>query len=263
MTVVFAGVGADDSNVNAHAPLYADGRFEYVPIPEKVPSTDEPETFGSWQLRDDDRTAADLTNRLDTYPEDGDARVVRDGAVADWPLHHDPNFEALTYGEHREGFGQYVSRLRRLDEGDVVAFYTSLVTQESDRKHRYLVGYFTVDSVTVIEPDDGPETKRHKLARHPENAHAKRAEDGVPFYDDKRLVVVAGRAPGGLFERDPIQLSEYRERPDGRGGYYLDPAIGERFEIVEGSEYMTRKPALVSEMAGRAFVELVGKPGER
>ena len=263
MTVVFAGVGADDSNVNGHAPLYDDGRFEYVPIPEKVPSTDEPATYGSWQLRYDDRTAADLTSRLDTYPEDGDARVVRDDLVADWPLHHDPNFDAMTYGEHREGFGQYVSRLGRLDDGDAVAFYTSLVTGDSDRKHRYLVGYFTVDSVTVIEPDDDPEIKRDKLARHPANAHTKRAEDGVPFYGDKRLVVVDGREPGGLFERDPVQLSEYRERPDGRGGYYLSSAAADRFEIVEGSEYMTRKPALVSEMSGQEFVELVGTPGQR
>jgi len=263
MTVVFAGVGADDSNVNAHAPLYPDGRFEYVPIPEKVPGTDESETFGSWHLRYDDRTAADLTKRLDTYPEDGDARVIRGEDAATWPFHRDPNFEALTYGEHREGFGQYVSRLTSLEPADVVAFYTSLVEEGSDRKHRYLVGYFTVDAVTVIEPDDSPATKAEKLSRHPENAHAKRATDGVPFYDDKRLVVVDGRQPGGLFERLPIRLSEYRERPDGRGGYYLDPAVGDRFEIVEGSEYMTRKPALVSEMDGDEFVELVGRPGDR
>jgi len=263
MTVVFAGVGADDSNVNAHAPLYPDGRFEYVPIPEKVPETDEPETFGSFGLRYDDRTAADLTNRLDTYPEDGSAAVVRGDDVASWPLHHDPNFAAPTYGEHREGFGQYVSRLSRLEPGDIVAFYTSLVADDSERKHRYLVGYFTVDERTVIEPDDSASTKREKLARHPENAHAKRAADGVPFYDDKSIVLLDGREPGGLFERDPILLSEYRERPDGRGGYYLDPAVSERFAITEGSEYMTRKPALVSEMAAGAFVEIVGRPGER
>ncbi|WP_225334537.1 hypothetical protein [Halomicrobium urmianum] len=262
MTVVFAGVGADDSNVNAHAPLYADGRFEYVPIPEKTVETDESRTFGDWDLRYDDRTAADLTNRLDTYPEDGEARVVRDEAVAEWPFHRDPNFEALTYGEHRAGFGQYVPRLRRLDPGDVVAFYTSLRREADPRKHRYLIGYFAVDEVTVIEPDDSPAAKREKLARHPENAHAKRARE-APFYDDKPLVVVDGREPGGLFERDPIRLSEYRERPDGRGGYYLRPEARERFGVVEGSEYMTRKPALVSDLDADAFVADVGRPGER
>ena len=262
MTVVFAGVGADDSNVNAHAPLYDDGRFEYVPIPEKTDTTDEELTYGEWSLRYDDRTAADLSTRLDTYPEDGGARVLHGDDVATWPLHHDPNFEAMTYGEHREGFGQYVSRLRRLEPGDVVAFYTSLVTASSERKHRYLVGYFTVDTVTVIEADADHEETERLLAGHPENAHAKRAVDGVPFYDDKRLVIIDGRDPGGLFERDPIQVSEYRQRPDGRGGYYLDEAIEDRFRITEGSTYMTRKPALVSDLSGEAFRELVGKPGE-
>ncbi|WP_018258626.1 Nmad3 family putative nucleotide modification protein [Halomicrobium katesii] len=263
MTVVFAGVGADDSNVNAHAPLYPDGRFEYVPIPEKTPDTDESETYGSWALRYDDRIAAELTDRLDTYPEDGSAETVRDEAVADWPLHRDPNFEAMTYGEHREGFGQYVSRLSGLGEDDVVAFYTSLVEERSERKHRYLVGYFTVEGRTVIEPGDPTDLKREKLARHPENAHAKRAVEGVPFYDDKRLVLLDGRTPGGLFERDPIRLSEYRDRPDGSGGYYLDSAVAERFAVSEGSDYMTRKPALVSELDGEEFVERVGRPGDR
>ncbi|MFB6074943.1 MAG: hypothetical protein ABEJ89_08025 [Haloarculaceae archaeon] len=263
MTVVFAGVGADGSNLGAHAPLYGDGRFEYVPIPEKTADTAETATVGGWDLRYDDRTAADLTDRVDVYPEDDAAQVLRGDAVTDWPLHRDPNFGALTYGEHREGFGQYVTRLRRLDPGDVVAFYTSLQRPGEARKHRHLVGYFTVESVTVIESDAPPAEKRAALAAHPENAHAKRATDGVPFYDEKSLVLVDGREPGGLFDRDPIRLSEYRERPDGRGGYYLRGAARERFRIVEGSEYMTRKPALVGDLDREQFVEDVGVPGSR
>ncbi len=263
MTVVFAGVGADDTNVGAHAPLYDDGRFEYVPIPEKTADTDETVTLGDRDFRYDDRTAADLTDRIDPYPEDDDVPVVRDEAVADWPLHRDPNLEALTYGEHRAGFGAYVQRLRRLEPGDVVAFYTSLVPESGGRKHRYLVGYFTVDRLDVLDPEDPPERRRRTLAAHPDNAHAKRATDGAPFYDDRPVVLIDGREPGGLLERDPIRLSEYRERPDGRGGYYLRTAATDRFRIVEGSEYMTRKPALVSDLDREAFVADVGRPGQR
>ena len=254
MTVVLCGVGADTGNVRPVPAVDADGRFEYVPIPEKGATT-ETATYDSIERRHGEGVLADL---LDGIRPGSDGEWVTDErAIREQPVHHDPNLDALTYGEHRPG---YVAKLRELETGDVVAFYGGFPGPDSTYKHRSLFGYFTVtDSPTVLDPEMGRTEKRALLDDHPENAHAKRAEDGVPFYDDKRLVVLAGREPGGLFERDPVRLSEYRERPDGRGGYYLDPAVAERFDIVEGSDYMTRKPALV----GDAFVDLVGRPGER
>ena len=261
MTVVLAGVGADSTNVGALAPLYDDGRFEYVPIPEKTRETTEAETLGSWNLRHGDGVAADLTTRITPQPVRGDTETVTGDALASWPLHRDPNFEALTYGEHRTS--GYVSRLRALESGDVVGFYAGLRRPDGDRAHRYLIGYFTVDDVVVVDPETPPAEREAILAAHPENAHAKRARDG-DLYLEKPVVIVDGREPGGLFERDPIRLSDYYVR-DGneRPQYYLRDEIASAWNVRAGGANMMFKPAYRCDLSGAAFRDLVGAPGSR
>ncbi|MFA9416880.1 hypothetical protein [Natrinema sp. HArc-T2] len=261
MTVVLAGVGADSTNVGALAPLYDDDRFEYVPIPEKTRETTESETLGSWELRADDGVAADLTTRITPQPVGDGAETVTGDALASWPLHRDPNFEALTYGEHRTS--GYVSRLRALEPGDVVGFYAGLRRPDGDRAHRYLIGYFTVDDVVVASPDMPRAEREAILAAHPDNAHAKRAQDGDLFLE-KPVVIVDGREPGGLFERDPIRISDYyvaegNERPQ----YYLREEIESAWNVQAGGSNMMFKPAYRCDRSGAAFRELVGIPGER
>ena len=265
MTVVLAGIGADSTNVGALAPLFDDGRFEYVPIPEKTRETREHATFGSWSLRHSDGVAADVTTRIYPQPIHDETKSVSGPALESWPLHHDPNFEALTYGEHRAG---YVSRLRSLERGDVVGFYAGLrssaesgPTSGGGTAHRYLIGYTTVNEVDVISPET-PQTERERvLERHAENAHAKRAIDGELYHAGKTVVLVDGREPGGLFERDPIRLSDYyvkegNERPQ----YYLRESIEERFSVVAGGTNMMFKPAYECALSGSEFRELVGTP---
>ncbi|NKE35589.1 hypothetical protein GWG54_07125 [Natronococcus sp. JC468] len=261
MTVVLAGVGADSTNLGALGPLYDDGRFEYVPIPEKTRATDETETLGSWPLRGGDGVAADLTTRIEPQPVRGGRETVTGDELESWPLHRDPNFEALTYGEHRTS--GYVSRLRALEPGDVVGFYAGLRRPGGDRAHRYLIGYVTVDSVAVVSPETPPETRRAVLEAHPENAHAKRARDGE-LYLEKPVVIVDGREPGGLFDRHPIRLSDYYVREGNvRAQYYLREEIETAWNVRTGGANMMYKPAYRCELSGEAFRELIGVPGER
>ncbi|QLK26574.1 hypothetical protein HYG81_02870 [Natrinema zhouii] len=261
MTVVLAGVGADSTNVGALAPLYDDGRFEYVPIIEKTRKTAESETLGSWALRAGDGTAADLTTRITPQPVHDGTETVTGDALEAWPLHRDPNFEALTYGEHRTS--GYVSRLRALEPGDVVGFYAGLRRPGGDRAHRYLIGYFTVDDVAVVGPETPPAEREAILAAHPENAHAKRAQ-GDDLYLEKPVVIVDGRTPGGLFDREPIRLSDYyvaagNERPQ----YYLRDEIESEWNVRAGGSNMMFKPAYRCELSGPEFRDLVGLPGGR
>ncbi len=261
MTVVLAGVGADTTNVGTLAPLYDDGRFEYVPIPEKTRETTETATVGSWALRYDDRTAADLTTRIDPQPIGDGESAVTGAALESWPLHRDPNFAALTYGEHRE---RYVSRLRTLEDGDVVGFYAGLRRPDGGRAHRYLIGYFTVGTVDVITPETPREECERILEAHAGNAHAKRARGGTLYREEKTVALVAGREPGGLFERDPIRISDYYVKAGNeRAQYYLREEVREAWRIVEGGDNMTFKPAYRCDLSGPAFVDRVGRPGTR
>jgi len=259
MTVVLCGIGCDTTNVGRVAPLYADGCFEYVPIPEKTRDTGETATYDTWPLRCRDGVAADFLTAITPDPSEG--TTVRGGALRDWPLHHDPNFEALAYGEHRPG---YVDRLRRLDPGDVVGFYAGLRRPDGERAHRHLIGYFTVETVDVIPPDASRKDAAAVFDDHPENAHAKRARAGGRYYETETVVLVAGREPGGLFERDPVRMSTYEVAPGNeRPQYYLDPGFDERFRVVEGRDNMQFKPAYLCDLDARTFVERVGVPGAR
>ncbi len=262
MTVVLAGVGADSTNVGALGPLYDDGHFEYVPIPEKTQETTETETLGSWSLRHDEGVAADLTTRIHPQPIGDSDRVVTGSALESWPLHHDPNFEALAYGEHRTS--GYVSRLRALEPGDVVGFYAGLRRPGGARAHRYLIGYFTVSSVAVIGPETPRARREQVLESYGENAHAKRAtEDGL-YLAEKEVVFIDGREPGGLFERDPIRLSEYYVREGNeRAQYYLREDISDAWAVSAGGSNMMFKPAYRCELDGEDFIKAVGVPGGR
>jgi hypothetical protein len=249
MVAVLAGIGCDTTNAGRVAPLYEDGAFEYVPIPEKTRETAETETYGSWELRHREGVAADLLTAITPDPAEG--TTYHGDALREWPLHHDPNFEALTYGEHRPG---YVRELRRLDPGDVVGFYAGLRRPDGERAHRYLVGHFTVASVDVIPAEASDDAAVAVFEAHPENAHAKRARAGGRYYDDEAVAIVDGREPGGLFERDPIRMSEYAVAPGNeRAQYYLDPAFADRFEVVAGRENMQFKPAYRCDLSGEAF----------
>jgi hypothetical protein len=269
LTVVLCGVGADTGNVRPVPSVDADGRFEYVPIPEKGPTT-ETATYGSIERRHGDGVLADLLDGI-RPGSDGDW-VTDERAIREQPVHHDPNLDALTYGEHRPG---YVARLRELETGDVVAFYGGFPGPDSTYKHRYLFGYFTVaDSPTVLNPGMDRAEKRALLDEHPENAHVKRFEGhGDLYYHDSEfterprpVVVVPGREPGGLLDR-ARRLSDARRGPN----YYMAEDVAAALEPASTTERGTHlggfKPALRCDLGRKTFVEFAegrnnGNPGQ-
>lgn len=252
MTVVLSGIGADSTNLGRVAPLYDDGGFEYIPIPEKTRVTDELHTYDTWPLRAGG-VAADLVDEVTPNPAVG-VTYRRESAIRNWPLHHDPNFEALTYGEHQRG--NYLGALAELEAGDVVGFYAGLQREDGPRTHRYLVGSMTVERVTRVDPSLSRDEKADLFAAHPKNAHAKRAVAGQPFYADEPILLVDGREPGGLLQRDPIRLSEYYVKPGNqREQYYLSREFADRFRVRTDADHVRLqfKPALVCDLTAAEF----------
>lgn len=237
MTVALLGVGADSTNASPTPPVYPDDRFEYVPIPESAgpDGTTEERTYGTAPLRHRDRSMAEF---LDSIRPQGTPTPEYEGErLAAWPLHHDPNFGALTYGESQSR-GAYVRLLRELSPGDAVAFYTGL-RGESPYRHRYLIGHFTVREVLDcrrIEHDGDrvafgelpPEKRAAVMDAHAANAHAKRFEATGEISGDG-LVIVDGDPPGGRLER-AVRISDHR----GGGHHYLTDALQERLSPVSG-----------------------------
>lgn len=240
MTVALLGIGADSTNASPTPPFLEDGRFEYIPIPESQGpgGTAETLTFGSAPLRHHEGTMADY---LDTItPEWGGDERLRTDDLADWPLHHDPNFDALTYGETNSR-GAYTKLLRSLDSGDLVAFYTGLQSESGGARHRYVIGYFTVNEIVDcqriefegehVQFSDLPRTVQERFAeRHADNAHVKRYEATGSFAAaNDGLVLVDGREPGGLLDR-AFRISEQHAS----GHYYLTDELETAFSPAPG-----------------------------
>lgn len=240
MAVALLGIGADSTNASPTPPVDDAGRFEYIPIPEaRGPTgTTEETTYGSAPLRHRDGTMADYLETI-TPAWAGD-ETLRGDALAGWPLHHDPNFDALTYGETTSR-PAYTKRLLDLSRGDLVAFYTGLQREPGGPRHRYVVGFFTVngvldcrrvahDGATVRFSDLPPERRESLLVEHAENAHVKRYRATESFAaPDDGVVIVDGGDPGGRLDR-AFPISD--RHPSGH--YYLTDELQEAFAPEPG-----------------------------
>ncbi len=261
MTVLFVGIGADTTNSSPTPPVFEDGRFEYVPIPERLgpDGTTETRTYGNTELRHADGNLDTLLESIVPRPK---GSRLRGEALAAWPLHHDPNFEALTYGETYSR-PAYTKRLGRLDRGDVVAFYTGLQPSPDAPRHRYLIGAFTVARVIDCRrlatdrsfADLPPGRQEALMAEHAANAHAKRYfATGEIAAPDDGLVIVDGTTPGGRFER-AMRISGTHSGPH----YYLDEELERRWSPApNGDEDRTAylggvKPAHLLDLEPETF----------
>ncbi|QLC34360.1 hypothetical protein EFA46_009115 [Halarchaeum sp. CBA1220] len=223
MTVAIIGVGVDDTNSDPYPTVYEDGTFEYIPIPEAHDST-ESKTYASVARHPKGGSLAEtpegdepLAGALDKIQPSSDGAIRTGTELEKHPLHHDPNFSALTYGEVKTNNR---NQLLQLDatEDDVVAFYTGLTDPTSNTPHRYIIGYFTVNEIIdfakllpenpPLNDDDRvprsalPDDTRHeiveKLEANSANAHVKRYQASGTI--DPNLLIVDGTKPGGLLE---------------------------------------------------------------
>ncbi len=255
MTVVLVGVGADSGNVRPRPTLGPGRRFEYIPIPEKSRTTAESRTFGSIPRRYGEGTLADLVDGIRPH-EDADW-VTDDETIRDWPVHYDPNFAALTYGEG--GKDQNVRAIETaLGAGDIIAFYTGLETE--GYMHRYVFGYFTVaGDPVVVDGSTGERARRASLRSHGANAHTKRfvANGGLYAFDPEkpqgasRLVIVDGREPGGLLDR-AVRLSD----PDTVGHFYTSDEVADALD-PETTYLGGFKPPVTCDISATAFLEFL------
>jgi len=251
MTVVLVGVGADSGNVRPRPTLGPGRRFEYIPIPEKSRTTTESRTFGSMPQRHGEGSLADL---IDAIRPHGDATWrTNDETIRSWPVHYDPNLTALTYGEG--GKDQNARAIEaNLEAGDTLAFYTGLETE--GHMHRYCFGYLTVAREPVVVDASTDMGAREALLRsHGENAHAKRfrANGGLYAFDPEkpqgasRVVIVDGRAPGGLLDR-AVRLSD----PERVGHFYVSDDVADALD-PETAYLGGFKPPVVCDSSSAAF----------
>lgn len=176
-------VGMDLGTGGALGPIFRDGSFEYVPIPETAPSRSHL-TYASLPGRHRPSLALVLPRRL-----------------ADRLPHIDPDFGAWTYGDAAP---RKRRQLLHLSPGDLLLFYAGLVPlPPEDRPRLFAIGSLRVRRVHDLRARDfsRPDLQR----RFGETSHFMRS---VP---DKELALVEGEPnEGGLFGK-AIPLGDGRD----------------------------------------------------
>jgi hypothetical protein len=136
MNVVLLRVGVDSGSGGIQGPLFRDGTFDYVPIPDGFGGTGVDErTYGN---------TAGLTDRklVAYFP------ASRQAVMARRSIHFDPEFVTFTYGDPTPP----KAGLRRLRPGDMLIFYCGLKGWDFDSEPAlYLIGYFDVSVAGRVE----------------------------------------------------------------------------------------------------------------
>lgn len=247
MTVLLVGVGADTEHVKPALELTSEGLFDYIPIPESYPTT-ENETFGTWELPHRGGTAANYIEAI--RPEGEDSEWNSDPEViASCPVHHDPNFEAMTFGDRRGGGGKGAALVDNLNQNDILGFYTGMREgPDDDNLNRYLYGYMTVKEVRDLSVMEG-DAYHSELREFPENAHTKRLEaSGTPKHED--VVIVDGKEPTTKLD-SPVKVGKRIEK---RPWYQVTKEFASQFAVRGGQKGIGRKFPLILELDADEFL---------
>lgn len=199
MKALLVRVGIDQKFGGWNAPVDADGRFVYVPIPEPPGTRFHPGL---------ERRYNEVLPALHRFWRDRDrdpAEFRFPPALLDHPMHLDPDFDGLTYGDvgGRRGAGMV-----GMSAGDLLAFYAGLrPIHPCEHTLVYaLIGLYLVCKVVpaVGMPHD----------RCCENAHTRRLRPG-----ETDIVVRAEPGVSGRFDRC-LPIGEWRD-----GSYRVRPAV--------------------------------------
>ena len=220
--VVLLRVGIDKGLGGILGPIFADGSFEFLPIPD---------TWGPDDSGIDERTYGNTRGRtrkplLAYFPESRRSRM------ADCSLHLDPEFETFTYGDPTK----LKASLARLQEGDLLVFYAGLSVRGFDSPDAlYIVGYFDVARAGTAVSFSASELE----SLFGRNFHVRHRS---VFKEQKdRLVLVKGGHGSRLLER-AVRISSPGKNRGGRRLHRLSTAMQGVFGDFNGKTSIQRSP---------------------
>ncbi|WP_135821449.1 Nmad3 family putative nucleotide modification protein [Halostella litorea] len=226
-SAVAINVGANTTLPGFRGPVFPDGSFEYIPIPEREPAGEQLPTY------------ADLDLTTDVPADVRDAAVHLDPEFAEYP-----ECEAYTYGDdHAVKAGP----LSELAAGDYALFYATLSTAgdpadwAAPEWGAYLIGVFRLDRDPVTDYAALAPADRGRFAN---NAHVKRETvdaavllsgdpDGSRLLD--RAVPLSSRTAGA----DPNRIVTDLSADSGKGPWWRrplrfdEPVTAELLDVVE------------------------------
>jgi hypothetical protein len=190
MKALLVRIGVDQTYGGWNAPVTADGRFVYVPIPEALGTRFHPGLA---------RRYGEVMSALERFCDDHDSDLHRDLAfprdLLRRSMHLDPDFECLTYGDVGSRRG---ARIATMVQGDLLVFYGGLrpIHQCEHTLIYALLGMYVVKE--VVPASEVPAERWY------ENAHVRKKTRGPTD-----IVVRAQPGVSGRFDRC-IPIGEWR-----------------------------------------------------
>ncbi len=217
MKVVLLRVGIDTGSGGIHGPLFADGSFEFIPIPDG---------FGV-----DSRAYGNTLGRSGRYFIDYFPRRLQP-KMTGRSMHVDPEFSTFTYGDPTPP----KAGLRRLVAGDILAFYCGLKGWDvPSAPALYLVAYFEVAVAGRAEDFDDDQISglfgENSHVRHPDICARQRGQ----------LVLVKG-SPASRLLTTAVPISVIGHDRIGRPIKLLSPEMQKIFGSFDGKVSIQRSP---------------------
>jgi hypothetical protein len=216
MQVALLRVGIDTGSGGILGPLFGDGSFEYVPIPDRRGI--DKRTYGNARGR--------RGRRMINYFPEG-----RRQTMSGQSIHFDPEFRTFTYGDPTTP----KASLKRLNEGSLLVFYAGLKGWDfSCRPALYIIGYFEVRRAGLATSFTGAELRPFRKNFHVMHASV--------FKQQKHgLVLVRGGTGSRLLEK-AVKISSVGKDKAGRPLYRLSPQMQKIFGTFDGHTGIQRSP---------------------
>lgn len=216
MKVALLRVGIDTGSGGIDGPLFADGTFEYLPIPDST-GLDE-RTYGSQVGRNG-------------RPLVGYFPIGRQAAMRDQSMHLDPEFTTYTYGDPTSP----KAGLRHLVAGDLLVFYMGLRGFDHNAPPAlYIAGYFEIAFAGFARDLSNDQVQ---ICR--ENFHVRHAE--VFRAQQDRLVLVKGGS-GSRMLKKAARISVIGQDRSGKPLKVLSPEMQQVFGGFDGRISFQRSP---------------------
>ncbi len=176
MRIYLVNVGANSSHNQLFSPLFEDGTFEFLPIPEGTRNLEK------------SRRAVYYRDLRSYYKPDRSLLCYVPREMWGVACHNDPDFEAFTYGD--SGTNGRSSALAHLRRGDGLLFLARLECSVGGKRTRqpgfYLIGGLWVDHVRFVTLNS------HGREKFANNAHVIRG--------DRHFLGIAGSSRSRRFE---------------------------------------------------------------
>ena len=217
MQVVLLRIGIDSGCGGIQGPLFQDGSFEYVPIPDDFAHDNR--TYGN----KDGQKGIKL---IEYFPE------KRRDKMRSKSIHFDPEFSTFTYGDPTPP----KAGLRNLQPGDLLVFYCGLEGWDFESSAAlYIIGYFEILKAGKAFGFSASEIETH----FSKNFHVMHRE----IYEKQKneLVLVKGSENSRLLEK-AVCISEMGHDRSGRELKVLSKEMQKIFGDFDGKISIQRSP---------------------